>query len=176
MIDSNSRSAHGAANTPVLQDVTLHAAAAAGQLATVCELICAGEPVDRLDPKGRTALHYAVETGQHEIIAFLLHRGANANHRAQWDRTPLHAAASLGDARIIEVLLKAGADVAVEETISRMTPLHIAVINHHLEAVSMLLRGGAPILARDGYGATPLDLARLDHQFVMVALLESYQQ
>jgi len=74
------------------------------------------------------------------------------------------------------VLLKAGADVAVVETISHMTPLHIAVINHHLETVGLLLRGGAPIYARDGYGATPLDLARHDDHIVMVTLLECYQR
>jgi ankyrin repeat protein len=65
--------------------------------------------------------------------------------------------------------------VAVVETISRMTPLHVAVINRHRGAVDLLLRGDAPVQARDGYGATPLDLARLDHQSGMVALLECYQ-
>jgi hypothetical protein len=68
MTDSGTRSVQAAVDTPVLQDVTLHVAAAAGQLATVREMICAGAPVDRLDPKGRTALHYAVEAGQYEII------------------------------------------------------------------------------------------------------------
>lgn len=106
MTDSKTRSAYAAVDTPGLQDITLHAAVAAGQFATVCELICAGEPVDRLDPKGRTALHYAVEVGQYEMIMFLLHRGANANHPAQWDRTPLHEAASLGDARISRLSIK----------------------------------------------------------------------
>lgn len=79
-------------------------------------------------------------------------------------RTPLVRAVVDGQADTVEKLLAAGAAVGVA--------LHWACALGRLEAVRALLRGGAPVDARDGESKTPLMVASMQgHDGAVAALL-----
>lgn len=136
-----------------------------------------------LDPqRGRIpALVLAAETGRVEPVAALLAAGAEVdaaieNHRPPSGRTALMAAAAGGHIDVLNTLLKAGADLKRLEqgfledrrgerpTIRfdlpcRSTALLLAAERGHLDAVRVLLDGGASVNAR-GSGLAPTALTR----------------
>ena len=59
----------------------------------------------------------------------------------------------------VQLLLQEGADPNKKD-VNGNTPLHIAVISNQLGIVTMLIKGGADLLASDKTHRTPLDAAR----------------
>lgn len=59
--------------------VTIHTAAAMGDLAALERLVKEGIDVNRLDVQGQTALHAAANTGQLAVVRWLVEHGANVD-------------------------------------------------------------------------------------------------
>ncbi|KAM7219021.1 hypothetical protein V8F06_005613 [Rhypophila decipiens] len=78
-------------------------------------------------------------------------------------RTPLHYAAEKGFGRAMEAIMeKAGFQSRLLLNVydgERQTPLHIAAAAGHVSCLQILLKHGADVLAEDGEGRIPLDLA-----------------
>ena len=80
------------------------------------------------------------------------------------DTTCLHIGARFGNNRLFKFLKenKVNLDVNVESELvnkskpKMFTPLHVAVMNHQIDSVKLLLALGANIEVTDGYGETPL--------------------
>jgi hypothetical protein len=75
-------------------------------------------------------------------------RQARLGHALAW-------AAAVGERQAVEMLLDHGADPAGTDQ-HRMTALHWAAANRHLEIVKLLLRSEAPLEARNTWGGTVL--------------------
>ena len=129
------------------------------------------------------SLHEAAGEGDVAKIRTLLNKGARVNTRNKYKETPLHVAALKGHVEVIRALLEAGADVNAraknKRTLinilrgkmsfivlvdarakSKRTPLHLAALYGHVEAVRALLKAGANVNAKDRYRCGPVDYAR----------------
>jgi cytohesin len=115
-------------------------------------------------------LHLAVRSGDRVMLKLLLASGADVDcescsEQYQGGRTALHWAAEAGECDLIEPLLHAGADPNRRDgrsfvvEVSGQTPLLIATRGDSLEAVEMLLGGGAKPDGRGSEGDTPLCVA-----------------
>ena len=135
----------------------LHHAAERGNAALVARLCALGAPLDAVDARGETALAKALHAGPWKsrpavaVVEILREHGAAVD---------LFALAAMGDARGLATALDAGTSANEADDHGR-TLLFIAAHNNRLEAVRVLLGGGADpgIAAHDGQ--TPLATACL---------------
>jgi ankyrin repeat protein len=147
----------------------LHRAATFIHFTTALELLLKrGAPVDARDREGRTPLQIATEAGNLKGMSVLLAAAADVNAADDRGRTPLHWAAPstpywnrdlvLG----YQLLLDKGARVDPRDTMGR-TPLHalVAATDRASGASELLVCRGADPNARDAFGWTPSDIARV---------------
>ena len=93
------------------------------------------------------------------VGAYLLTRIADTEdqHMIAIDRSAVHTAAQRGDLKRLRKAIRAGADVNANG--SHFTPLMLAALGGHTEAVRMLLAAGADPTAKNEVGETALILA-----------------
>lgn len=106
----------------------------------------------------RTVMHLATINAQLDIIQLLDSFGYDLYHdRDKFGKTPLHYAAELDYPKTLKFLLtKIGVN---EKDRSQQTPLHLAVINDHMNVVCTLLNEkDVDINAVDNLNRTPLYL------------------
>jgi ankyrin repeat protein len=125
--------------------VSLHMAAADGDVGRVRNTIDRGVPVDARDAfSGRTALHVATIARQRTIAALLLGRGADVNAVSNLGKTPLHFAASATsdgygpDTALMRLFLEQGTEVDAKSLDRGRTPLHEAVASSLADGVTLL--------------------------------------
>lgn len=82
----------------------LHAAAQAGDVARIRELLASDVPVDGNDVNGRTPLMLASANGHLRAMLLLIMNGANEREKDTRHRTPLMHSAEAGQTRAIELL------------------------------------------------------------------------
>ena len=135
----------------------LHHAAERGNAAFAARLCALGAPLDAVDARGETPLAKALHAGPWkprpavEVVKILRQHGATVD---------LFALAAMGDADGLATAMDAGTSANEADEYGR-TLLFIAAHNNRLEAVRVLLGGGADpnVAARDEQ--TPLDAACL---------------
>ena len=88
----------------------------------------------------KTPLHVAVECEALNAIKKLIQLGADIDAK-NTGRTPLYYAASLGMKSIVSDLIAAGASVE-KMTVDGSTPLHVAIIEGHMDVVEKLVKSG----------------------------------
>jgi ankyrin repeat protein len=71
----------------------------------------------------------------------------------------LHIACRTCDADVVAQLIELGADIALPTPKGGQTPLHFACGWGNVEAAALLIKRGADMDAKDGFGQTPLHLA-----------------
>jgi ankyrin repeat protein len=157
----------------------LHAAAAAGDAATIERLIVAGEKADIQDSRSRTPLHVAAWFGQHEAARALLRLGANPNARERQRFDVLTIAAINGDLEMVEIALAGGADpraiVGTYESTALIEAAHLG----HVAIVKRLIAARAPLDHFNDLGFTALIEAVVlgngsaDHGAVVAALVRA---
>lgn len=143
----------------------LHSAAEKNDVKKLQELLDAGQPVDKRDPTGDTALLTAAEFGKEKAFFFLLERGADPKAVGYNKESVLHRAASKGKEAMVKALLERGADPnllcsypEMMEIQPGMTPFHSALFNDHFAIAELLLEKGADINAKLEDGRTALEL------------------
>ncbi len=142
----------------------------------VYSLLEQGEDVNAPQGDGMTALHWAAENGDIEMVEVLLSAGAGLNSTTRLGSyTPLHLASKMGRDTVIRALLGAGQDPNVP-ALSGMTALHYAAASGSIEAVDILVNGGAEVDAKeyDG-GQTPLMFAAALNRAQVVEALTRHE-
>jgi len=139
--------------------MSLHEAAAAGDIEQVKLLISKGADVNAKDKNGWTPLHSAAWYGRKDVAEVLIAKGANINETDVSGQTPLHLAASFGSMFVPELLLAKGANVNARDKAGN-TPLHVAAgyPGASKDFLEFLLAKGADVNARNDKGETPLHL------------------
>jgi ankyrin repeat protein/beta-lactamase regulating signal transducer with metallopeptidase domain len=139
-------------------DVSLHEAAAKGDIDQVKSLISKGANVNakdyRLGMIGMTPLHYASRGGHKDIVELLIAESADVNAKSQTGATPVILAAigtSPNRKQIVQLLVAKGA---------RVSSIHLFAFLGDLYKVETLLEKGADINVKEDYlNASPLHLA-----------------
>ena len=133
-------------------DISIHDAAAKGNIEAVKKAIAAGADVNAKGNGGETPLHHATTK---EVTELLIAEGADVNAKSADGLTPLHEAALYGDTEISELLIAKSANVNAKDDDGE-TPLHEAVYNGHKEVTELLIAAGADVNAKSADGQTPL--------------------
>ena len=115
------------------------------------------------DDNGNPLIYYAVHGCKSEVVKTLIDAGADPTARDCAGGTPLHIAVFRNLPEIVKILVEAGEDVNV--VAGGNTPLHLATwCSTRTEIMKILIDSGADLMARDGCGKTPLDLADTDEK------------
>jgi cytohesin len=130
---------------PSVPDISIHDAAAKGNIEAVKQHIAAGTDVNVKREYGFTPFHYAAYEGHKKIVELLIGKGADVNAKIDDGRTPLHFAAPEGHKEIAELLIAKGANVNAKDDYGR-TPLDIATHplnqNETAETANLLRKHG----------------------------------
>jgi ankyrin repeat protein len=123
----------------------LYAAARAGDLASVRDLLRRGARVDAASPMGVSALHIAASLGRTDVLRELLaaERGVFSSGADVHGNTPLLLAAAGGHADAVTLLLAAGADVKARTVYDLATPMMRASRVNNLDVTRLLLKSGS---------------------------------
>lgn len=144
-----------------LDELTIHEAAAAGELEQVQAMIKdTPDLLDHVSDHGFTPVGIATHFGNEDVVRFLLAKGADINVQSQngYNVYPLHTAIGSGFESIAKMLIEAGAEVNVLQS-SRTSPLHLASQNGNIELIILLLEHGALVEIKNDMGQTASDLA-----------------
>lgn len=152
-----------------------------GDLKTMETLLSAGLDPNLPNSRGQTPLNFAIVVVNQKTAANLLltwHADPNkpldnAAKNGQLAETPLLYAARRGDAELISILLAHGARIDTRGP-GGLTALHLAVVDHRLAAMQLLLDKAADPNLRDAEGASPLDDAVWGGTPEAVAMLLSH--
>jgi uncharacterized protein len=154
-------------------ETALMAAARTGNVELIKALLAggttaAGQAANKADPdfkegwKGQTALMWAAADGHADAVQALIAGGANVNDFSALITVPEPAER------------RTNGFVYPKIPKGRMTALHFAARNGHMDAVQALMKGGADLNSTDADGTNALVLATLNgHPDIAVALLEA---
>jgi len=131
-------------------------------------LIKKGANMDAKDKKGKTALHVAAEKGDIPVMKLLLDsslpikKGANINAKDNEGETALCVAAEKGDIPVMELLMDSGADIEIGDNLGETPIFHV---KKQSGALSLLIKNGAKINAKNKNGQTALRVAQCKKEF-----------
>ena len=169
-------------------DISIHVAAARGNIEAVKQHLAAGKDVNAKDGFGRTLLHWTADRGHQEIVEFLIANNADVNTQDMSGNTPLSLARNWSRNEIVEILGKHGGKILIWEAIEEGNleavkqhfnsgidvnvkvskggrssqswhPLNWAAANGQIEIVEFLLSRGAEVNSKDGVGYIALHYA-----------------
>uniref|UniRef100_A0A7C9A7K5 PGG domain-containing protein n=1 Tax=Opuntia streptacantha TaxID=393608 RepID=A0A7C9A7K5_OPUST len=163
-------------------DTKLHAAARAGNLSEVMEILNGTEEQQlkelliKQNQAGETALYSAAEYGQVDVVREMIkfYDPVTASIKAKNGFDAFHIAAKQGDLETLKVLMEAHPDLSMTYDTTNTTALQTAATQGHIEIVKFLLESGSGLaaIARSN-GKTALHTAaRNGHVAVVKALLE----
>lgn len=158
-----------------LRSTPLHWATRQGHLGMVVLLMRHGADASLADGEGCSCIHLAAQSGHTAIVAYLVAKGQPVNQADSNGMTPLMWAAY----RVMtndpcRLLITLGASLTMCDTYHRNTPLHWAVYVRNSSAVSLLVKAGSELSARNAQGDTPRMMAeKLKSIWIEERLLEA---
>ena len=182
-------------------DISIHEAAAEGNIEVVKQHLAAGTDVDFRNQQGFTPLHVAAQKGHNKVAELLIAKGANVNTSGRLiGTTPLDSAALLGHKEMVELLIDSGADInpqiitgetplqraeqrghsAIAEILRKHggkageVTLQLAILKGQKDVAKSLITGGADVNAKGLLGRTPLDWAIIGGKNELADLLRKH--
>ncbi len=125
------------------------AAAAAGDLATLRQLIAQGEDVNQVDSKGQTAAFVALHNAESDTIKYLVQQNLFDINKKYCGMTLLLAAGIEGFTDVVDFLLEKNANVTLpsEKTGTSILIVEAARIDCNCNRIKKILElGGTPFL------------------------------
>jgi len=130
--------------TRILRVLEIYEPARAGDAAMVEEAMQGKLNVNFVNPKtGTSPLYAAVDGGHAEVVRLLLKAQASPNLAKEGAYVPLFAAALRKNVTLVSMLIEGGADVS--HSVSKHTPLSMAVRKGSQVVIAQLLEAGAPV-------------------------------
>lgn len=131
----------------------LHLSTHNGLVGTTELLLSAGAQVNVSDIEGLTPMHTAIRTRQHGVcttlLTLLLDAGGDVSAGVcQEEGSLLHAASAVGCVSCIKLLADRGAPLNCKDNLGR-APIHLAVSEDRMDALTYLLDNGADLEAQD---------------------------
>lgn len=155
--DLNVRDSDG--QTPLMLSLAMN------QEPLAISLMDAGADVRLVDNNKMTALHLAGLCAGEQLVKHLLHYGADPFAKDIRNQLPLHCAAAVGNIEAITALAshtqskEYGIDIPSNHG---STPLHLATLENHPQAVALLCQLGATPLVVDNNQRTSIHLAAME--------------
>jgi len=151
------------------QMLTLHSAAAQGNLAAIDDLLNQGANIEGTDAPGMTPLFHAAGHDRTDSIERLVVRGANVDGRGFWNQTALQYYCAFiynnGDHPVLRTLIRLGADVNTENE-AGLRAFTWAVGARQWSKVRLLVNAGADVNhENDGNTALTTAIKALGLQF-----------
>lgn len=128
-------------------------------------------PIDTPDFEGYTPLHLCSEKGHHDIVHYLLsyHLDSDGNGNSPksqlptppciFNQTLLNSKSSSNTSSSLYPIVDGSS-----QTLTGLTPLHLASSNGHLQVVKCLCAFGADLESKDQQGNSPLQRAVLNNR------------
>ena len=107
--------------------------------------LCAQQRLKNLRSTSSTAVSLHTNCASTRRVRLLLKRGASD----QYGRTALHLSAEMGEPSLVRECLVKGQSVGSLDA-NRLTPLHLACMQGHIDTVRVLLQAGADVNAAGG--------------------------
>ncbi len=134
-------------------------------------LIQEGADINAKNKYGETPLHNMIVFGRTEIAKLLIEKGADVNAKNNHSETPLFGAIITNQIGMTKLLIENGANIKSRDK-NRWTALHWATWgNKKKEIISLLVKKGADVNAKNKYGNTPLQLVLPFRKRKKIALL-----
>jgi ankyrin repeat protein len=151
-------------------DKLLRSAASIGNMYFGSALIDSGADVNNRDSDGSSVLSLAVKSGNIDLVSILIESGSVFDN--QVDRF-LHDCAEMNRVDLMEILCLCYLDLDVNslDSNNQSTPLHVAAIHGHVEAIRFLVSVGANPELADSNGNTPLHYSASEGHSESVELL-----
>ncbi|KAJ8754181.1 hypothetical protein K2173_002080 [Erythroxylum novogranatense] len=162
-------------------DTAFHAAARAGDLEVVVEMIAESRETElkhllaKQNQSGETALYVATECGHIDLVKEMIkyYDTTTAGLKARNGYDPFHLAAKQGGLEILKVLMEANPELSMTYDSTNSTALHSAASQGHVEVVNFLLESvGCLAMIPKSNGKTALhSAARNGHLEILKGLL-----
>jgi ankyrin repeat protein len=134
----------------------LHAAAVAGDVSLIRQLVAAGADVSARDSHGRMPMHVAAFASHDEVVLALAKAGADANALQHDKHDIITIAAVANDVDMVRTSVKAGGSARNITSIYDGTALIAAAHRGNWESIEVLIEAGAPLDHVNNLGWTAL--------------------
>lgn len=134
---------------------------------TAGECYVAKADLDKKNNEGKTALMIAMENNNPLFARYMLFCGADNSTKGARGEDLIFWAVGTRDAALVDFMISSGQNPNATEPLANTTPLSIAVNQHNLPLVELLLQKGANPLLADKYGHTPLSDAKNQLEYTL---------
>ena len=152
-----------------------HHAARGGNVDIMRFLVDSGLDPHMLTMCEGSLMHHAVQSGNIEMIDYLLEIGIPFDTKDYYGQTPMYLAVCFGNVQLIEKFMGLGCDIfAIFRHDENL--LKVAVAYEKPEAVKFLLDKGLDPFAKDQYGRSAYDTAKMRGNVEIQKMFEDLQR
>ena len=127
--------------------------------------------LEQSSPSPTSSFHLMCGYGEDQAVTQLIKNGAAIDAMCDLGLTPLNCAIIAGHVNIVKILVENSAQINILNTASLESALHLSISERKVEITSFLVKNGADINLKDGYGRPPLDIAIMRNDIEIAEIL-----